>query len=85
MPPVSTYTVGHSRLRVQYYLFIYILLSRKLLNSEVCGNASGNGLSYFTVLNASGFLICTYTEGPSLDCAPLLHIYHFFYASGRSW
>jgi len=33
-------------------LFIYKLLSRKLLNSEVCGNASGNGNSYFTVPNA---------------------------------
>jgi len=85
MPPVSIYTVGHSRPRVQKYLFIYVLLSRKLLNSEVCGSASGNGLSLFTVLKASGFLICTHTEGPSRDRAPLLHTYHFFYASGRSW
>ena len=53
---------------------IYKLLSRKLLNSEVCGNASGNGHSYFTFPNASDILICTNTEGPSRDRAPSFYI-----------
>ena len=33
--------------------------------------------SLFTVHSASGFLICTYTEGPSRDRAPLLHTLSF--------
>ena len=83
MPPVSNYTVGHSRLRIQKFPFMYNSVSRKLLNSEVCGNASGNGNSYFTALNASGFLICTHTEGPS-PVVLRLHIITTS-ASRRSW
>ena len=39
-------------------------------------------IAYFTVLNASGFLICTNTEGPSRDRAPLFYILiiTFFYS-----
>jgi len=85
MPPISVYTVGHSQLRVQKYLFIYNLLSRKLLNSEVCDNASGYGLSVFTVPNASGFLICTHTEGPSPVVLRCYILIISLYASGRSW
>ena len=65
--------------------FIYRLFSRKLLNSEVFGNASSNGNSYFTVLNASGFLICTNTEGPSRDRAPSFYILIILFYVGRSW
>ena len=54
--------------------FIYKLLSRKLLKSEVCGNASGYGDSYFTILMLSVPLICTNTEGPSRDRAPSFYI-----------
>ena len=53
---------------------IYKVVSRKLLNSEVCGNASGNGNSLFTLLMLSVLLICTYTEGPSRDRAPSYYI-----------
>ena len=53
---------------------IYKLLSRKLLNSEEYGNASGNGNSYFTCPNAGDILICTNTEGPSRDRAPSFYI-----------
>ena len=53
---------------------IYKVLSRKLLNSEEYGNASGNGNSYFTFPNAGEILICTNTEGPSRDRAPSFYI-----------
>ena len=74
MPPVLLLRFRHSQPRVQTYLFYIQLLSRKLLNSEVCGNASGYGGSYSTVLWLSVILICTNTEGPSQDRAPSFYI-----------
>ena len=53
---------------------IYKLLSRKRLNSEEYGNASGNGTSLFTFPTAGDILICTNTEGPSPDRAPSFYI-----------
>ena len=67
----SNYNVG---LSPNTFLFIYKIVSRKLLNSEVCGNASGNGISLFTLLKLSVLLVCTNTEGPSRDRAPSYYI-----------
>ena len=72
--------------RPEYISVIYKVVSRKLLNSEVCGNASGNGNSLFTFPTASGILICTNTEGPSRDRAPSFYILIFYWnVVWRSW